>query len=232
MKTRTIVPCFALVLSCLTMQTSMAAEPSETPAPVEGMHCHSVPAETTAAVVEPTPPAANGAFFTSGPLRIPDTALTDEDGKQVHFYRDVVAGKVVAINFIFTSCTTICPPMGANFGKLQKLLAANAGRPVELVSISIDPTTDTPARLKAWRSQFGSEAGWTLLTGSKPRVDALLRSLGVASSSANDHTPILLVGDEPNGQWQRVYGLAAPQEIAGVLDALRGAGKTTVGVGR
>jgi len=74
----------------------------------------------------------------SAPLAIPDVALFDQNGKSVRFYSDLVKGKVVAMNFVFTSCTTICAPMGANFGALQAKLGNR--KDVALISVSIDPS--------------------------------------------------------------------------------------------
>src|SRR5262245_23926443 len=123
-----------------------------------------------------------GAGTESKPLSLPDVGLVNEDGRKVRFRSDVIAGKTVVINFIFTSCSTICRPMGANFAALQKLLR-KAGRDVQLISISIDPLTDTPDRLKAWRQRFNGGTGWTLLTGSKQDIDSLLTALDVFTAS-------------------------------------------------
>lgn len=91
--------------------------------------------------------------------QIPDVTLVDQEGEEVHFYSDLVADKVVAMNFIFTTCTTVCPPMGAIFGKLQQDLGERAGRDVHLISVTVDPVTDTPDRLKAWSERFGARPG-------------------------------------------------------------------------
>ena len=149
-------------------------------------------------------------------MSIPDVELVDQDGRKVRFYTDLVKGKVVAVNFVFTTCTTICPPLGATFARVQKELA---GRDVHLISISVDPATDTPERLKAWAAKFHAAAGWTLLTGPKPKVDELLGALGAATASPSDHTPTVLVGNDAAGQWTRAYGLARPAVLIGLIDA-------------
>ncbi|NIT75738.1 MAG: SCO family protein, partial [Thermoplasmata archaeon] len=79
-----------------------------------------------------------------GTMNIPDTVLLDQEGQEVRFYSDLVEDRVVAINFIFTTCTTICPPMGANFGKLQKMMGERVGRDFQMISVSVDPAVDTP----------------------------------------------------------------------------------------
>ena len=110
---------------------------------------------------------------------IPDVVLQDQEGRSVRAYSDVIKGRLVVMNFIFTSCTTVCSPMGANFAALQSQLGPHSD--VALVSLSLDPLTDTPQRLKQWSERFGARPGWTLLTGSKDDVDRLLAALRVSS---------------------------------------------------
>jgi protein SCO1 len=153
-------------------------------------------------------------------LNIPDVSVVDQDGKPVHFYSDLVKDRVVAVNFVFTTCTTICPPMGANFARLQKILGDRTGREVHLISVSVDPTTDTPERMKAWGRKFGAGPGWTLVTGSKEEVTRLLKALGVYTANINDHSPLVLVGNDARHQWTRAYGLAAPAKIAELIDGM------------
>jgi len=148
-----------------------------------------------------------------GHLNIPDVPVIDQDGKPVRFYSDLVKGRVVAVNFVFTTCTTICPPMGANFAKLQKLLGDRAGRDVHLISVSVDPSTDTPERMKAWGQKFGAGPGWTLVTGDRTEITRLLKSLGVYTPSIADHSPLVLLGNDARHQWTRAYGLAAPAKL-------------------
>jgi protein SCO1 len=156
-------------------------------------------------------------------LNIPDVSVLDQDGNTVRFYSDLVKGKVVAINFVFTNCTTICPPMGANFAKLQKILGERVGQGVHLISVSVDPATDTPERMKAWGQKFGAREGWSLITGDRLEITRLLKALGVYTSDINDHSPLVFVGNDAQGQWTRAYGLAAPAKIAELIDGVTAA---------
>jgi cytochrome oxidase Cu insertion factor (SCO1/SenC/PrrC family) len=202
-----------LILSCVALTLPGLALAQETPPAGEHEHHqhHAAPA----------PPAAAPEDGEKVDLDIPDVSLVDQEGRPVHFYSDLVRGKVVMINFIFTSCTTICPPMGATFGKLQQLLGDRAGRDVHLISVSVDPATDTPERLKAWRNKLGGgPAGWTLVTGERETVVQLLKALGVYTPNLNDHTPLVLAGNDPRGAWTRAYGLAAPAKLVELIDRL------------
>ncbi|HEX3093081.1 MAG TPA: SCO family protein, partial [Candidatus Angelobacter sp.] len=93
---------------------------------------------------------------TSGPTKIaiPDATVLDQNGRKLRFYTDLVKGKTIAINFIFTTCTTICPPMTANFARVQKTMMAQGRKDFYLISVSVDPENDTPAKLKAYSQMF------------------------------------------------------------------------------
>ena len=157
---------------------------------------------------------------------IPDVPLLDQDGNSVHFYSDLVHGKVVMMSFIFTSCTTVCPPLGATFAKVQKLLGDRAGRDVHLISVSVDPANDTPERLKAWAQKFGGGPGWTLVTGDKDNVTRLLKGLGLYTANAVDHSPLVLIGNDAQSRWTRAYGLAPPARLVELIDGMASAPKT------
>ena len=156
-------------------------------------------------------------------MNIPDVELLDQNGRRIHFYTDLVKGQTVAINFIFTTCTTICPPLGATFARVQKELGDKVGRDVRFISISVDPATDTPERLKAWGAKFHAGDGWTFVTGNKPQVDELLRALGASSARREDHTPTVLIGNDAHGSWTRTYGLAKASQLVQLInDAIEG----------
>jgi protein SCO1 len=154
----------------------------------------------------------------AAPLALPDTVLLDEHGRRVRFASDVLGDRVVAIQFVFTSCTTICPPLGAAFGKLRTLLGARAGDDVELVSISVDPGNDTPERLLEWARRFGYGEGWTLLTGERQSVAAVLKSLGMATADAAAHSPVVWIGHRGSGRWTRTHGLAPAATLLASID--------------
>jgi len=148
---------------------------------------------------------------------IPDVEVLDQNGNALHFYSDLIKGKTVAINFIFTNCTTICPPLAATFARVQKDLGDKTGRDVHFISISVDPLTDTPERLKAWGAKFKAGDGWTFVSGEKQEVDKLLNALGASVSRREDHSPTVIVGNDLKGVWTRTYGLARSTQIVGLI---------------
>lgn len=149
---------------------------------------------------------------------IPDVPILDQHGNKLHFYTDLIKGKTVAINFIFTNCTTICPPLAATFARLQKEMGDKVGKDVHLISISVDPVTDTPERLKAWGAKFKAGPGWTFVTADKQEMDKLLNALGAAVSKREDHTPAMIIGNDLKGVWTRTYGLAKTSQIIGLIN--------------
>lgn len=154
-------------------------------------------------------------------LKLLDLKLVNQNGDPVRFKRDVIADKIIVMDFIYTSCTTICPVLSALMAQVQRRLGDRVGAEVRLVSISVDPTTDTPGRLKAYARKVGAKPGWTFLTGYKPTVDRLLTALEVYTPDFEDHPAIVLVGDGHTGSWSRFYGFPSPdQTIARVHELL------------
>lgn len=159
-------------------------------------------------------------------IRMPDVLVYDQDGRKLNFYSDLIKGKTVAINFIFTTCTTICPPLTATFRKVQQELGERVGRDVQLISISVDPATDVPERLKTFSARFKAGPGWTFVTGDKQEINLLLKALGANVGDKNDHTPMVLVGNQSANYWTRAYGLAPAATLVKVItDAARRGGR-------
>lgn len=182
--------------------------------------------ENTRAIESDKPAGADSTKpgATRNKMSIPDVAVLDQHGNALHFYTDLIKDKTVAINFIFTNCTTICPPLAATFARLQRELGDKIGNEVHLISISVDPLTDTPERLKAWGAKFKAGPGWTFVTGEKQEIDKLLNALGAAVSKREDHTPAMIIGNDSKGVWTRAYGLAKINQILGVIGNVK-AGK-------
>lgn len=148
----------------------------------------------------------------------PNVTLTTQHGQKVRFYDDLVKGKIVAVNFIYTSCKYACPLETARLAQVQRLLGDRMGRDVFFYSITIDPAYDTPAVLKEYAAKFDAGPGWLFLTGRQEDIDLLNRKLGLYSepnpSNPDGHTPHLLVGNEVTGQWIRNSGVDDPRFLA------------------
>lgn len=183
-----------------------------------GMRLRLAPNTADSATVSIAPPVLTGDLPSISSSRIPDVRVFDQTGKQLNFYRDLIKGRTVAINFIFTTCTGVCPPMTATFRKVQQNLPARTP-PIQLISVSVDPMTDTPERMREFAAKFHPAPGWTFVTGDKNEIDLLLQALGVAVANKNDHTPMILIGNEVSDHWTRAYGLSSPTTLVQVITA-------------
>jgi protein SCO1/2 len=147
-----------------------------------------------------------------------DVELLDQDGRKLRFYSDVLKGKTVVVNAFFTTCTSVCPPMNRNFERIQEALGERVGRDIFLVSISVDPLTDTPPRLKEYAQKFHAKPGWLFLTGKKENVDWALYKLGQYVESKDDHKTIIIIGNEATGLWKKAFGIAKPEELIKLVE--------------
>lgn len=182
-----------------------------------GMDLRRTKSEAVTPNTDPKPnPKTESYSFNSS--KIPHARVLDQNGKQLNFYTDLIKGKSVAINFVFTTCTAICPSLTATFRRVQQE-ARTRGIDVQLISISVDPTVDTPERLNDFAKKFKVEPGWTFVTGDKSEIDLVLQALGVAVANKNDHTPMVLIGNDVADHWTRTYGLSSPATIVNLIEA-------------
>ncbi len=155
------------------------------------------------------------------PYHIPNPSILNQDGKTLQFYDDVVKGKTVAINFIFTRCQFVCPLAGLKFAKLRQLIkdqqAADLNKSLQLISITTDVPFDTPQRLKDWAENFGAGSGWTQLTGDKQNVTALLKSLQAFVFDKQEHSSMVLMINDAQQQVKWMNGDSDPQTLLAAL---------------
>ena len=145
----------------------------------------------------------------------PNTLLTDQDGQTLRFFDDLIAGKVVVINFIFTGCGDSCPLETARLRQVQKLLGERVGQDIFFYSISIDPLSDTPAVLKQYAERFKVGPGWRFLTGDVEQITELRHKLGlfidgVDNGRNKDHNLSLIIGNQASGRWMKASPFENP----------------------
>src|SRR5262245_6486889 len=157
---------------------------------------------------------------------IPDVDVFDQDGKRIHFYSDLIKGKVVVISFLFTTCKLYCPMQGENLSKLQGALGARLGRDIYLITVSVDPETDTPERLKTWGAMFGAKPGWTFVTGAKPEIDKVSMALTGAVALKGEHSPVVYIGNDKTGIWTRAYGLHDTERFSKLIEEVTNSSPT------
>jgi protein SCO1/2 len=142
-----------------------------------------------------------------------DTVLVDQNGRSHRFYSDLVAGHVVIMNIIFTGCRSSCPIIMGRLVELQDLLGPKRDD-VSILSISVDPVLDTPQALHAYAESLHAGPSWYFLTGAKDSVDTVLHRLGNRASSPEDHSDVIVVGNDASGTWIKLTAIATTEDIA------------------
>ena len=211
---RVLLVCCALSQCATGSSIQQLVENTEPPSKA-GTQCEHHQSKTHALQSGAAPNAQSGTQ-----MRIPDVEVIDQYGKRMRFYTDLVKGKVVVINFIYTTCTYICPMQGASFSRLQAALGDRIGKDVYLISVTTDPLTDTPEKLKAWGQKFEAKQGWRLVTGQKTQMDKLLLALTGDSVRQGEHSAIAIIGSDDKDRWVRTYGLEGPQRMIEIIDSI------------
>jgi protein SCO1/2 len=171
---------------------------------------------------QPAPPASVTSKSGAGSVapasfdRFPNVVLYTQENTAVHFYDDLVKGKVVLINFFYTHCRERCPRSTANLAKLQEEFGDELGREVVMLSITVDTQNDDPEVLKRYASMFRARPGWYFLTGKQDDVDQLRRKLGVFDfdGDKSKHTGVLIYGNDALGTWTATYAMLKPGFLA------------------
>lgn len=143
---------------------------------------------------------------------IPDVTLVDQDGARVKLREALDPSKPVLLQFIFTSCSTICPLMGATFANFQRRMGDD-NKDVRLVSISIDPEHDTPARMKAFLQKLDAKRNWTFLTGSREDIKLVTTAFEAQTDDKNLHSPLTFLSSPRDASWVRLVGLVGASDL-------------------
>lgn len=150
----------------------------------------------------------------------PNVALLTHENEKVRFYEDLIRGKIVTVNFILTRCPDgLCPLITANLVQVQRLLGERVGRDICMYTITLDPEHDTPAVLKAYAKTMGVKPGWRFLTGRPEDIELLRRKLGffdldpIVDQDKENHSGVVLFGNEPRDWWAATPGLSRPAWI-------------------
>jgi protein SCO1/2 len=144
--------------------------------------------------------------------QIPDVTLLNQNGEEVHLKSYLDSDKLVAIDFIFGTCTTICPVLSVSFAHLQKNLGEDLNR-VRLVSISIDPDNDTPELMKEHLQKYGAMTGWDAFTGKREHIIQVLKAFDAYVANKMDHFPLTILRVPGEKQWVRLYGLLSASDL-------------------
>ena len=165
-------------------------------------------------------PAAPAARAAPGGTRDPqayftDTELVTQDGRKLRFYSDVLAGRTVVVNIVYTHCNDACPLITQKLLEVRQRLGERFGSEVVFLTLTSDPERDTPAVLKRFAREQGADVpGWLFLTGSKDNVGLVLRRLGSSSANVEEHPTLIFAGNVPAKRWTKIRPDAPGQLIA------------------
>lgn len=175
-----------------------------------------------APVLASSGPAMAATISKSGPRAdyFPNTVVQTHDGKKLRFYDDVVRGKVVVFNMMYSVCTGICPGNTANLLQVQDALGSRLGKDIFMYSMTLQPEFDTPSALQDYVKRYGIKPGWTFLTGRPKEMDAIRRKLGFFNDDPRidadlaNHTGMVRIGNEALDRWFMMPALSSPKQLA------------------
>jgi protein SCO1 len=154
----------------------------------------------------------NGDYFTN-------TEVVTQDGKKLKFYDDLIKDKIFVINFIFTGCSQLCPLTTARLAAVQEQLGDAVGRDIFFYSISLDPMTDTPAKLKKFADGFKIGPGWLFLTGDADGLKLIRDRLGERSRDKSEHQAVVILANDKTGEWRKDSAMSEPEHL---VETIRG----------
>ncbi len=143
---------------------------------------------------------------------IPNVTVTRQDGKKVSLASVVDDGRPVVLNFIYTSCTAICPVTTQTFSQFRELVGKDR-EGINMISVSIDPEHDTPERLTAYAKQFSGAGTWTYLTSSSPDAIAIQKAFDSYRGDKMNHAPTTFMRTAPGKPWTRIDGFAQADQL-------------------
>lgn len=144
--------------------------------------------------------------------QVPDVVLVNQNGKKVRLRELIQSNKPVIVDFIYGTCTTICPVLSASFTNLQRKLGPDVNK-VHLISISIDPENDTPKVMREYLKRYRAQPGWDFLTGSRGDIDKVMRAFDAYIPDKMSHFPLNLMRSPKEGTWVRLNGLMSTAEF-------------------
>jgi len=174
--------------------------------------------------------AADNPRFTRDEVKVdpPAVTLIDQNGDRIDFRALTLSDKPVFVDFIFATCTTICPVLSAGYTSIQRKLGDNLDR-VTLVSITIDPENDGPEELTSYLERYRAKPGWEFLTGTRADIDAVMQAFDAYIPDKMSHKPLLFIRTPKDGSWVRLYGFAGSADLmAELARASGGAGPAGV----
>jgi protein SCO1/2 len=144
--------------------------------------------------------------------QVPDVTLINQDGQPIKLKALLNSDKPVLLDFIYGTCTTICPVLSIGFSYFQKKLGPEAGD-VQLVSVSIDPDNDTPETMKEYLKRYNAQPGWDFLTGNRGDILQVMKAFDAYVINKMDHRPLTILHAPGDDKWVRIHGLLGMADL-------------------
>lgn len=147
-----------------------------------------------------------------------DMELRNQDGEVQHFYSDLLKNKVVIINSFFSTCKGVCPVTMGHMAKIQERFSDRMGKDLHIISVTVDPETDTPPKMKAFAKKIGAGPGWHLVTGDAENVRAALLKFNHLVGDKEAHKNTVIIGKESTGMWKETFLLLKPETLDTIIN--------------
>ncbi|WP_020677444.1 SCO family protein [Geopsychrobacter electrodiphilus] len=143
---------------------------------------------------------------------VPDVELINQDGERVALKALLETDQPVIVDFIYATCTTICPLLSISFLNLQSKLAKE-GRSARLISITIDPDHDSPQIMKDYLKRYRAKPGWDFLTGTSADIHKVMKAFNAYIPDKMSHYPLNMIRNPKNGTWIRLFGIMSGKDF-------------------
>ncbi len=144
--------------------------------------------------------------------KVPDVTLVNQDGKRINLKTFLDGDKPVILDFIYGTCTTICPVLSIGFSHFQKKMGPDVDK-VRLVSISIDPDNDTPQVMKEYLQRYNAREGWDFLTGKRDDIIKVMRAFDAYVTNKMNHYPLTILHGPGEENWIRINELLSTSDL-------------------
>jgi len=146
-----------------------------------------------------------------------DVKLVNQSGETQRLYGDLLKDKVVIIHSFFSTCKSGCPVAMQLMAGIQQRFHKQMGKQLHILSISLDPVTDTPLKLSAYAKELNVGPGWQLISGDKENVDFALKKLGHYVADIEAHKNTIIIGNERTGLWKKAFLLAKRDVLDNII---------------
>jgi protein SCO1 len=148
---------------------------------------------------------------------LPDIVLVSSTGKKTSLTKELDNDSTIILNFIFTTCTAVCPIMSGTFATINKSLA---DKPVKMISISIDPEYDTPTALRAYSEKYHANDKWHFFTGTLADMITIQKAFNSFRGNKMNHLPNTFIRMPDKKTWLRINGFASANHIVNTFHSI------------